>query len=309
MALFPAASYLRTVARLTARGLAARGKAAVLPKERLVLERTGIRIYPRQLARYLAVTEATGIARFQGEEALLPPIYSALWEAALGLELLGLPEIPPVLGGVIHLESECVPLRSLRLSDRVRCRLELEKAEPDARGVCLRLLSRNWNGAGQLCSENRMLVLLRGAMVARGPSTAGEGTEDSQNEGEVPRTWEEIARWKLRGNHGRRYARVSGDYNPIHLWSWTARPFGFRRPILHGFCIEALVAHALIARLWDGDPARLRRLRISFRSPLVLPARASLLIGEASQGGHFRVVKAEEGGGGRIYAEGSFLGA
>ncbi|MDN5874434.1 MAG: hypothetical protein L0H29_08655, partial [Sinobacteraceae bacterium] len=33
---------------------------------------------------------------------------------------------------------------------------------------------------------------------------------------------------------GRRYARVSGDYNPIHLYPLTARLFGFKRAIAHG---------------------------------------------------------------------------
>ena len=47
--------------------------------------------------------------------------------------------------------------------------------------------------------------------------------------------WGELARWELPAGAGRRYARVSGDYNPIHLWALTARPFGFRAPILHGY--------------------------------------------------------------------------
>lgn len=42
------------------------------------------------------------------------------------------------------------------------------------------------------------------------------------------------ATWDLPGTLGRRYARVSGDWNPIHLSSLTARPFGYRRPIAHG---------------------------------------------------------------------------
>jgi hypothetical protein len=33
---------------------------------------------------------------------------------------------------------------------------------------------------------------------------------------------------------GRLYARLSGDYNPIHLWPWSARLLGFKRPIIHG---------------------------------------------------------------------------
>jgi acyl dehydratase len=38
---------------------------------------------------------------------------------------------------------------------------------------------------------------------------------------------------------GRRYAQVSGDYNPIHLHPLSARLFGFKRPIAHGWWLLA----------------------------------------------------------------------
>ena len=43
------------------------------------------------------------------------------------------------------------------------------------------------------------------------------------------------------GNTGVRYARVSGDYNPHHLWWFTARPLGYRLPIAHGMWTFARV--------------------------------------------------------------------
>ncbi|CAH1773582.1 unnamed protein product, partial [Owenia fusiformis] len=30
------------------------------------------------------------------------------------------------------------------------------------------------------------------------------------------------------------YAHVSSDWNPHHLWTWTARPLGYKQPIAHG---------------------------------------------------------------------------
>ena len=33
---------------------------------------------------------------------------------------------------------------------------------------------------------------------------------------------------------GVRYARVSGDWNPHHLWPWSARLLGYKSPIVHG---------------------------------------------------------------------------
>jgi acyl dehydratase len=39
----------------------------------------------------------------------------------------------------------------------------------------------------------------------------------------------------------RSYARLSGDYNPIHLFTWSARLFGFKQPIIHGMWTKARV--------------------------------------------------------------------
>lgn len=321
MAMLSAASYLGTITRLAARGLRARGKEYKLPKERVVLERRGIRISPRQLARYLKVTAGSSIPGFHEPEAVLPPLYPAVWETALAMELLTDPRVPAAPRGVLHLESDSMPLRPLRPGDTIRCRLELERATRDPQGICLHLVTRNWNGAGLLCSENRTVLLLRGVAVAgvlepapdSNPESgrAAKGVEVDERVAQEEDTlgdWEEIARWSLRGSHGRRYARASGDYNPIHLWSWTARPFGFRRAILHGYCLEALVAHTLIAHRWEGDPIRLRRLRIHFRAPLLLPDRVALLVAETAEEASFRVVGMEGRREGRIYAQGSFTG-
>lgn len=42
-------------------------------------------------------------------------------------------------------------------------------------------------------------------------------------------------------NIGRRYARISGDYNPIHLHPLTAKLLGFKKAIAHGMYSKALV--------------------------------------------------------------------
>ena len=45
--------------------------------------------------------------------------------------------------------------------------------------------------------------------------------------------------WRLPGDLGRRYAAVSGDRNPIHLYALTAKAFGFPRQIAHGMWSKA----------------------------------------------------------------------
>lgn len=280
--------------------------SAPVPRRRPAAERRGIEVEPRRAEAYLAATQGSGIPALNGgRAALLSPTYPSLWETALAVELLAQRELPFPSGGMIHLSSEVVHLRPLELADAVRCRVEVDHVEEEPRGVRVQLVGRNWNGAGQLCVQDTLELLIRCGREGGGSGRRERGEAEAPQD---PATgWTEVARWALRGSHGRRYARVSGDYNPIHLWAWSSRPFGFRRPILHGHCTAAMVAHALIEHRLGGDPAALRRLQITFRAPLELPQPVRLLVAPGAEGSaRFRVVGEEEGR--KPFAEGSWVG-
>ena len=73
-------------------------------------------------------------------------------------------------------------------------------------------------------------------------------------------------------NMGRRYARVSGDYNPIHLFDVTARLLGFPGRIAHGMwalgrCISELPSISVSSEV---------KLDVKFKLPLFIPGRALL---------------------------------
>ena len=76
------------------------------------------------------------------------------------------------------------------------------------------------------------------------------------------------AEWKLPGDLGRRYAGVSGDRNPIHMHSLTAKPLGFPGAIAHGMWTKARALAQLESELPDSFEADVR-----FRKPVLLPAR------------------------------------
>jgi acyl dehydratase len=71
---------------------------------------------------------------------------------------------------------------------------------------------------------------------------------------------------------GRRYGAIAGDRNPIHLYPWSARLFGFKRPIMHGMWT---LARALRASGGEAPPAT-GELRVQFRRPVSLPSEVSL---------------------------------
>jgi acyl dehydratase len=72
--------------------------------------------------------------------------------------------------------------------------------------------------------------------------------------------------WRLAGNLGRRYAAVSGDHNPIHLYPLTAKAFGFPRQIAHGMWSKARCVAAIANRL----PGQVT-VEVEFKKPILLP--------------------------------------
>ncbi|HEX5871097.1 MAG TPA: MaoC/PaaZ C-terminal domain-containing protein [Longimicrobium sp.] len=302
-------SHIRSMLRLAARGVRARGAAPAFDvtssRRKAACERTGIRVDPAHVRDYARATGGDPVPTFFDAPCVTPPFYCATWETALALEMFAGMETPLPLGAVVHVSTEMVWARPLPPGDPVCCRVELDRVERTPRGLKLTVLSRNWMGAGQLCSQGTSVYMVKtrtpADAPAADPSTPWRATGPAPGES----GWTELARWPLTAGAGRRYARVSGDYNPIHLWPWTARPFGFRAPILHGYAIAARTAHALIAQRLRGDPAALRRMRIAFRAPLPLPATAVLLIDEAAAEHRFRVAAPD---GATVFAEGTYGG-
>lgn len=88
----------------------------------------------------------------------------------------------------------------------------------------------------------------------------------------------------------RRYARLSGDYNPIHLATPLARLFGLRSTIAHG-----MYSVGRVAALIENQSARpLLAISADFRRPVPLPAQAVCGIESAdSRRGCYGVLLAE----------------
>ena len=104
-----------------------------------------------------------------------------------------------------------------------------------------------------------------------------------------------LAAWHLPAAGGRAYARLSGDWNPIHLWRWSARLMGMQRPIIHGM-------HTLgraCAELERAGGRPLAALDARFKAPAALGSE--LALGADLDSGMFAVRCGE-----RTVAEGRF---
>jgi hypothetical protein len=115
---------------------------------------------------------------------------------------------------------------------------------------------------GERVWESTSTYLRRGGGVSTSPThddgPTGEGGPTDVVAGRVT--------WRLGGDVGRSYAAVSGDRNPIHLYPWTAKAFGFPRQIAHGMWSLARCLAALENRLPDAVT-----VEAAFKKPILLP--------------------------------------
>jgi acyl dehydratase len=94
----------------------------------------------------------------------------------------------------------------------------------------------------------------------------------------VPQDAEELQRWRLAADAGLDFAKLTGDFNPVHWVPPYARAFGFRNTILHGFSTMARAMEGLQRTLFAGSVRAIRVLDVKFTKPLVLPAKVGLYV-------------------------------
>jgi hypothetical protein len=110
----------------------------------------------------------------------------------------------------------------------------------------------------------------------------------------VPQNAHEIAFLRIREDAGLDFAKLTGDFNPIHWLKPYAHAAGFRSVILHGFSTVARAIEALNRARFSGDPYRLKTIDVRLSRPLVLPARVGVYVsseqiwvGDAAGGGAY----------------------
>jgi acyl dehydratase len=89
----------------------------------------------------------------------------------------------------------------------------------------------------------------------------------------APKDSEVLAEFPVTLGTAWRYARVSKDFNPIHLHDRPARYFGLRGVIVHGMWS---LARTLAQAPDDAIPSTGASLETQFLTPVQLPARASI---------------------------------
>jgi acyl dehydratase len=247
---------LALYARAAARALPGAARGADMPDLELVLD--GVEVDAARLAAYAKVC---GFA-LRDE---LPATYPHVLAFPLQMALMNDERFPFAAVGLVHVSNRIEQHRPLRLGEPLELYVRATAIEPHRRGRAFSILSEVRVGTEPVWLGASTMLRRGGGSGEREGGGAGEGGRDGAAAGapEPPAA----ATWRLPGDLGRRYAAVSGDRNPIHLYGATAKLLGFPRAIAHGMWTKARCLAALEPRL----PAAFA-VDVEFRRPILLPA-------------------------------------
>ena len=249
------------------------GRGGDLPSDHLAMK--GVEVDPAHLAAY---TRVCGLPL----NDVLPATYPHMLTFPLQMALMSDRSFPLALPGLVHVRNRIDVLRPIGADALLDLEVWAENFASHRSGAAVDLCA-TVSAGGQEVWRSTSTYLSRGA---KAPSGAPEA-DIEVSVGELGRA---AATWRIPDDAGRRYAKVSGDVNPIHLSGLTAKAFGFKRAIAHGMWVKARVLGALSGRLPDA-----LGLDVSFRKPLFLPSTVTLSTAQADGGWDFAVRNAKAG--------------
>ena len=239
------------------------------PLPRHTLVRQEVPLAAEHIAQYAAVC---GFSSAHG----VPMTYPHLLGFPLQLMLMTESAFPYPVIGLVHLCNTIRQHQPLQAGERVRVEVRPRRLFHHARGQAFAIETAVIRGRAVMW-ESLSTYLRVGVSSPQGaPLIALPNAQELSP----------IGHWDVPADTGRRYAGVSGDWNPIHVSNIGAKLFGFAHPIAHGMWTKARALAALLpaAPLTQGEVVA------EFKTPLSLPGAATLWqANEAAPGRAFEV--------------------
>jgi hypothetical protein len=206
----------------------------------------------------------------------LPPTYPHVLAFPLHMQLMSDGAFPFPMIGLVHIANRIELKRPIGARARLTLRVRTSDLRPHERGRQFDVLAE--------ASAGSEVVWTSASTYLRREGGGGSSSSSSKERSEPPRPEATIT---VPDDIGRRYAAVSGDRNPIHMHSLSARLFGMPRAIAHG-----MWSKARCLALLQGSLPEAYTVDVDFKLPVLLPARVAFSTGA---GGTFALHDAKSG--------------
>lgn len=222
----------------------------------------GYQVDPAHLERYRTIVRSV---------APMPLAYPATVTMPLHLDLLADGRVPVRPLGMVYLGFEVSSQGSLTSEEPWDVSVWVEGTRHTSAGLEFDTVAEI-SGSGTDGTE--AVWRTRSALLMRSRSAAGEDASTGPDVPDAGERWEAITSMTVKEDTGRSFARLNGDFNPIHMHALAAKPFGFPRAIAHGWWSLGRI----LALLDQDEPVAGGELTatISFRKPVLCPSRPTL---------------------------------
>ena len=234
---------------------ARRSPAAKIELPSLQVHVAAVKIDPARLRAY---NKLLGFS----DGASLPLTYPHVLGSSLHMHLMAQPQFPLPMLGLVHLRNEIEQSRPLVVDETLDLQVALTESREVAQGLEFDFVTEFAAGDSGTVWRGVSTYLYRisGKKPARSRAPVAEIPLSKYLKLDAP------------ADIGRRYAKVSRDYNPIHLYALTARLFGFKRAIATGMWTAARALALLEPELRHAP----QHYAFQFKQPFLLPGRAAL---------------------------------
>lgn len=227
----------------------------------------------RKVARYAKVC---GFKKEQGVPMLLPHLEAF----PLAMMFFGSGQFPFKAMGMVHLANRATLHKRIHVGDELRFEVQTGELFSHKKGQVMTLQARALR-RGELVWDSTWTFLSTVVRNPVGPEYVSVLEDDAllSNQADFTVTLPLI----------RRYGKVSGDVNPIHMSNITAKLMGFRKAIAHGMWTKARA----LAILMPQEPVDYAEVNVEFKTPLFLPAKNVLWAHRSVSGANFEVRNAK----------------
>jgi acyl dehydratase len=189
----------------------------------------------------------------------LPATYPHMLAFPLSMQIMTDASFPFPVIGLVHIRNRIELVRPIRDDEPLTIRVRVDNLEPHPKGKQFHILAEAESGNETVWRSDSTYLRKGGG--------SGDKAESREERAEPA---EPNAVWSVPDDIGRRYAKVSGDSNPIHLRRSTAMAMGMSRPIAHGMWTKA---HCLAAL--EGELPESFAVDVAFKLPIQLPAKVA----------------------------------
>ncbi len=175
----------------------------------------------------------------------LPLLYPHVLAGSMHMHMLTHKHFPIGLLGAVHLKNSIKQVRPIQSNEEMSIQCELGQWRITDKGL-------EFDFSTQVVIQSHLVWSETSTYFKRGRFTESPSSESSKSKSaegsqisptpvelDTIKDVKPLTHWLIPKNRGKAYAKISGDYNPIHISKILAKLFGLKRDIAHGFGILA----------------------------------------------------------------------